>query len=648
MCTQLRIFWTISLLLLKGSFALAQFNPITLPLRNGSIDERYLGLDDGSVPQFWTRAWDYGQGKIYAPNHVLSMGGPVPDSAMIAYLDTTGARMPGHAYIESQMGVPFWKASTDSTYFTFPGETDTFGIASGANGFFRLQHSLMYLYGNPNFPSDQFRGINDTLQPRISRVRSQLNGSHVGSIGSIVDPFLQPASNRGQDFGDGNPLPGTNLQGEALPSVRWTMFSLMFVQDGSTIPFHWPGVATGDYSNTGTDGPHFAFNIWQTKGKFSGTVPLSLKWRGQQLIMIVQDPAGNPLINPVLLGPNAVTGFTDSLSSYANTWLDFLVRTKPGYVSRGDNPGVQIYFKKADELAWHFLYKYQGDLLSEIESNALALQGQYGIPSRYLGLCNGGIYPSGRFSQTRLRNYWTPFRLAHPDRAFIKIRHGEYFFAEYPEGQEPSTGTIFSLANAAMPPLNQNDPGSLPVEYLSFEALSQGSTVELNWITASESNNDYFVVQRSQDGRAWTDLQRVPGAGTSPRSSSYRFADPSPHQGVNLYRLQQVDLDGSTSFSPIRQVRVETETAFVFQAYPNPVRSGSPLNLQLPFSQAREPLTITMLDTQGRQTFARTITSEALRQGPRTFQLSPTLPAGLYIIVLQQGNQRTYQKLWVK
>jgi hypothetical protein len=647
MFTKLRIFWAIPLILFSWRLALAQFNPITLPLQNGAIDDVYLGLDDGSTPLFWTRTWDYGQGKIYAPNNVLSMGGPVPDSAMIAYLDTTDGRIPGHAYIASQMGVPFWKASTDSTYFTFPGETDTFGIASGANGFFRLHQSLMYIYGNPNFPSDHFRGINDTLQPRISRVRSQLNGSHVGSIGSIVDPFLQPASNRGQDFGDGNPLPATTLQGAELPSVRWTLFSMMFVQDQSTIPFHWPGMATGDYSNMGTDGPHFAFNVWQTKGKFSGTVPLSLKWRGQQLIMVIQDPAGNPILNPILLGPNAVSGFTDSLSNYANTWLDFLVRTKPGYVSRGDNPGVEIYFKPSDELTWHLLYDYEGDLLSEIESNALALQSQYGIPSRYLGLCNGGIYPSGRLSNNPLRNYWTPFRLANPERAFLKIRHSEYQFAQYAEGQEPSRSTIFDLANDAMPPLGSSVPGPMPVEYLSFEAALQGSRVALSWTTASEANNDYFLIQRSSDGATWTSLQQVQGAGTSQPPRAYQVIDPSPRPGENLYRLQQVDLDGSTSFSPIRQVQVNRAEMTPFKVYPNPLRSGEQLTLQVPASYERLPLQVSVLDTQGRQVFAQTIAPDALAPSPATLHLTPDLANGLYVIVLRQGAQRSVQKLWV-
>lgn len=645
MFTQLRILGMTLLLFLGWRLTLAQFTPITLPLQNSPIDEVYLGLDDGSVPLFWTRAWDYGQGKIYAPNHVLSMGGPVPDSAMIAFVDTVGGRMPGHAYIESHMGVPFWKASTDSTYFTFPGETDTFAIASGAYGFFRLHHSLMYLYGNPYDPSTKYRAISDTLQPRTARVRGQLDGSHTGSIGPIADPFLQPASNAGQDFGDGNPLPATTLKGDAFPSVRWTMFSLMFVQDEGTIPFYWPGVATGDYSNMGTDGPHFALNIWQTKGKFSGTVPLSLKWRGQQLIMIVQDPSGTPLINPVLLGPNAVSGFTDSLSSYANTWVDFLVRTKPGYVSGGDRPGVQIYFKKSDETNWHLLYDYEGDLLSEIEPNALALQSQYGIPSRYLGLCNGGIYPSSRFSHNLLRNYWTPFRLAHPDQAFIKIRHSEYFFAEYAEGQEPANATIFSLANAAMPPLGQSAPGSLPVEYLSFEAVSQGSTVALNWVTAREANHHYFLVQRSQDGRNWTSLQQVQGAGSSDGARHYQFTDQAPQPGENLYRLQQVDLDGTASFSPIRQVRVEAAETFPLKLYPNPIRSGERLTLEVPSSRERLPLRIRILDTQGRELFAQTIAPEAQRQSPISIRLSPQWAAGLYLVSMQQGTRRSFQKL---
>jgi len=638
-----RNLWFFILFMLTWGITHAQFVPLSLPVENGALNDLYLGQYNGGSPLYWSRAWDYGQGKIYPQNNVISLGGPVPDSAMIAYIDTVNPRIAGHGYISSQMGIPFWKAGPDSTYFTFPNGSDTFAIASGSNGFFRLHHGLRYIYNSANVRSTKYRDISDSTLGRFTRVRNNLNSG----IENIVDPYLQPASNRGWDFGDGNNLAGTTLSGDDVPTVRWTLFSLMFEEDNTTIPFHWPGFHTGDYTNTGTDGPHFAFNIWQVKGKYSSVVPISIKWRGQQLIVTIQNPNGTTLQNPVILGPNAISGFTDSLSSYANQWLDFLVRTKPGFTGMGDNPGVRIYFKEATSTNWNLLFEYNGDLLSEVEANALSLQGLYGLPTNYLGLPNGGIYPSSRFQGSILRNYWTPFRMAHPDQAFMKIRHSEYMFAEFGEGAELGNADIFSLANAAMPPLNGSGSGSLPVEYLRFEAVQHQETVDLYWATANELNNDYFEVEKSTDGIEWEYLQTQEGAGTSSQVLSYKVNDPHPYPGLNYYRIKQVDLDGKTSLSPVRRIRIQPKNDFAISIYPNPVSESQSFTLRVPAFNDAEDIKAFIVDSKGAVVFSRIIQPNELEANSSRITLSPTLPAGLYVIHVEKGASRQFKKLWV-
>ena len=112
----------------------------------------------------------------------------------------------------------------------------------------------------------------------------------------------------------------------------------------------------------------------------------------------------------------------------------------------------------------------------------------------------------------------------------------------------------------------------LPIELLSFTATCNGKYAELAWSTASEHNNDYFVLERSDDAMNFTEIARVAGAGNSIEKLDYSYNDYGVHGGDNYYRLVQVDYDGTRSVSDI--VVAICEDAEVgepdVQAYPNP------------------------------------------------------------------------------
>lgn len=110
---------------------------------------------------------------------------------------------------------------------------------------------------------------------------------------------------------------------------------------------------------------------------------------------------------------------------------------------------------------------------------------------------------------------------------------------------------------------------SLPVELTIFSAQLTRSNVYLAWSTASETNNAHFIVERGADGRAFSEIGRVSGAGTVRETREYTFIDGWPLPGANYYRLRQVDFDGQFSFSPVRRV-VVAPTAGAFLLYPSP------------------------------------------------------------------------------
>src|ERR1700751_1021249 len=91
----------------------------------------------------------------------------------------------------------------------------------------------------------------------------------------------------------------------------------------------------------------------------------------------------------------------------------------------------------------------------------------------------------------------------------------------------------------------------LPVELVSFTADCSNGHELLNWSTASETNNDYFLVERSDDGNTFYEIGRAAGHGTSSQTNNYTFTDPQPLSGTVYYRLEQIDYNGKTEELPI-------------------------------------------------------------------------------------------------
>ena len=173
-------------------------------------------------------------------------------------------------------------------------------------------------------------------------------------------------------------------------------------------------------------------------------------------------------------------------------------------------------------------------------------------------------------------------------------------------------------------------PTSFPVELLSFGAETQKGIVSLSWLTASELNNDYFVVERSSDGARFTDVTRIAGAGTINQVSTYQAAD-QPGPGTHYYRLRQVDLDGTTTHSNMLQVEVQAELRV--KAYPNP--ASDVLHVEAP-----EGAKLALQTLDGRQ-----VLQHAAAWGVSQLDLSH-LPGGLYLLrVTPNGLPPTTHKV---
>jgi len=110
----------------------------------------------------------------------------------------------------------------------------------------------------------------------------------------------------------------------------------------------------------------------------------------------------------------------------------------------------------------------------------------------------------------------------------------------------------------------------LPVELLAFDAIAKNNkTVVCNWSTASETNNDFFTLERSSDGKSFESIAIIDGNGTTNVQQNYSFEDLNPYKGVSYYRLKQIDFNGDFTYSQVENVLI-TSKYWQYAVFPNP------------------------------------------------------------------------------
>jgi hypothetical protein len=142
--------------------------------------------------------------------------------------------------------------------------------------------------------------------------------------------------------------------------------------------------------------------------------------------------------------------------------------------------------------------------------------------------------------------------------------------------------TIYASANLQY--ISLVDYATIPVELTSFTADVTGNSVVLNWITATEVNNQGFEILRSaQNDNDWQKIGYVPGFGTTTEPKSYSYIDQSVTSETYYYRLKQIDFDGSFTYSSVVETEVSLPTEFSLeQNYPNPFNPSTSIQFSLP------------------------------------------------------------------
>ncbi|HOT96098.1 MAG TPA: T9SS type A sorting domain-containing protein [bacterium] len=187
---------------------------------------------------------------------------------------------------------------------------------------------------------------------------------------------------------------------------------------------------------------------------------------------------------------------------------------------------------------------------------------------------------------------------------------------------------------------------SLPVELTTFTAAvkntSLSDVVLLEWHTVGESNNLGFDVERSLDGKSFTRLGFVAGAGSTNLAQSYGFTDSKVEVGTYFYRLRQIDRNGAFTYSDVREVEVTAPQRYeLTQNFPNPFNPQT----EIVFRVKQEGMvTLKVFDLLGRE--VRTLVNEKKTAGVHrvTFD-AHALPSGVYVYSITMGSFHDVKKM---
>ncbi|MGE0568973.1 MAG: T9SS type A sorting domain-containing protein [Bacteroidia bacterium] len=143
----------------------------------------------------------------------------------------------------------------------------------------------------------------------------------------------------------------------------------------------------------------------------------------------------------------------------------------------------------------------------------------------------------------------------------------------------------------------------LPIELISFEAHILNAITELKWITATETNNDFFTIEKTKNGIDFEFVGIVDGAGNSTQINNYSAIDGNPYLGVSYYRLKQTDFDGKFEYSDLVAVDNSTGKDFNIDIFPNPATKEN-INVSITGTSDDEVLII-VSDLLGQELYSK-------------------------------------------
>lgn len=193
----------------------------------------------------------------------------------------------------------------------------------------------------------------------------------------------------------------------------------------------------------------------------------------------------------------------------------------------------------------------------------------------------------------------------------------------------PYAGGDFSIVNFGI------DIIPVPVELISFSATTDNRNVNLNWATATETNNSGFEIERRYDKTDWLEIGFVPGHGTTTEKQNYSYIDQNVNAGIYSYRLKQVDFDGTFEYSNEIFVNVTAPLEFTLdQNFPNPFNPSTTINYSIPNSSFVQLIVYNSIGQE-----IAILVNEIIEGGNHSVDFDASnLPSGIYLYKLQAGS----------
>ena len=177
----------------------------------------------------------------------------------------------------------------------------------------------------------------------------------------------------------------------------------------------------------------------------------------------------------------------------------------------------------------------------------------------------------------------------------------------------------------------------LPVELISFKALSNSEGIELRWVTETEVNNYGFEVQRSVSDKEknWKKIGFVEGSGNSNSQKNYQYIDKNPVGGNSMvYRLKQIDNDGTFKYSDEVEVNSVPSVFALYQNFPNPFNPTTNINFSVP---ELSHVSLNVYNITGEEVFK--MSDKVFESGNHTVKFDgSSLPSGIYFYRLRAGS----------
>ena len=171
----------------------------------------------------------------------------------------------------------------------------------------------------------------------------------------------------------------------------------------------------------------------------------------------------------------------------------------------------------------------------------------------------------------------------------------------------------------------------LPIELLSFSAQLKNNFVELKWSTATETDNDFFTIERASNVEQFESILEHDGSGTTKELNEYNIIDPSPLYGRSYYRLKQIDFDGKFTYSSVRVIYYEGPEHGTLTVFPNPL-SGKNLFIKIEGLRDATQVPVQILNMQGQKVYEKTIRVKTPGVINEQISREKVLPSGVYIV----------------